>query len=78
MAFSTISLSTRNLSADLLDTCTSGSGFFYLSDHGIPSDLISEVFDFSDDFFTKSSIEEKLQTRDRDGHTGWTGIGEEV
>ncbi|CAO1637536.1 unnamed protein product [Sympodiomycopsis kandeliae] len=78
MTFSTISLSSRDVPSDLVETCSSGSGFFYLSDHGIPSDLIAEVFSVSDDFFSNGSLEEKVSTRDRDGHTGWTGIGEEV
>lgn len=78
MSLNTISLDSQSLPKDLLESCTTGAGFFYLSEHGIPQDLIDSVFDASGQFFSHASLDEKMKTRDRDGHTGWTGVGEEV
>lgn len=74
----TVSLSSPTLASDLLQSCTSGSGFFYLSEHDIPQELIAGVFGASEDFFCNATLDEKKSNRDREGHTGWTGVGEEV
>ncbi|KAE8230342.1 hypothetical protein CF326_g4661 [Tilletia indica] len=51
-------------------------GFFYLSDHGIPQDLIDTVFQLQADFFARPDGEKRIGI-DRSKNLGWTPVQQE-
>ncbi|PWN31599.1 Clavaminate synthase-like protein [Meira miltonrushii] len=69
-------LSSKNFSEALLEAATD-YGFFYLTDAPIDWKLVDEAWKSSDNFFLHASQEEKLVSRDREGHTGYTAFQEE-
>lgn len=66
------------VSRSLVDACHT-SGFVYLTNHGLSSDLISTAFSWSQKFFALSD-EQKALAKHVDGSDifrGWSGIGKE-
>lgn len=79
-AIPTISLqhcSSDELSRSILEACTS-SGFFYLTHFPIPSDLVQDAWDAAEKLFLDRGDltlqEQRLASRDRLGHTGYTAL----
>lgn len=84
MLIPTISLNIRENTAethaqisDLRDACLH-TGFFYLENHDIPSDLILKVFEQSKKLFTSLTLPEKKQLSDSVLSRGYTAFEEEV
>jgi isopenicillin N synthase-like dioxygenase len=78
----TISLAdtgTQQLSEAILDACT-GPGFFYLTDIPIDPKLVESAWTASEDLFldqSEQAMQEKINTMNRAGNTGYTAIREE-
>lgn len=70
------SLPSKQFSQALLEAATE-YGFFYLTEAPIDWNLVDEAWQSSNDFFLHASKEEKLASRDREGHTGYTALQEE-
>jgi isopenicillin N synthase-like dioxygenase len=69
---------------DIFNACMS-TGFFYLTNHGIPKSLTEGVLALGRDFFLNSSMEEKnavarkqLGVGDSDGTRGWQPVRDNV
>ncbi|KAN0062494.1 hypothetical protein ACQY0O_005025 [Thecaphora frezii] len=63
-----VSLTDPRLGDSILHACTQ-TGFFYLSDHGIPTDHIDGIFDLARAFFALHQVE-KRRYADRESNTG--------
>ena len=78
-----ISLNSPTLPDDLSTAC-SETGFFYLTDHGIPQPFLDSVIELSRQFFLEASAEQKDGIRRRtvqeggDGARGYQVMGENV
>jgi isopenicillin N synthase-like dioxygenase len=78
-----LSLTSPTLPADLYTACKD-TGFFYLTDHGIPHELLDSVLSLSRRFFLEASDEEKSAIRRKtveeggDGARGYQVVGENV
>lgn len=70
-------LPSKDFSEALLKAATE-YGFFYLTDAPIDWELVNKAWKSSNDFFLHASQEEKLASRDREGHTGYTAFQEET
>jgi len=60
----------------LRSACTD-TGFFYLKNHGIPSEVVDELFKKAKSFF-ELPMEEKMKVKANENHRGYTYIGEET
>lgn len=69
-------LPSKDFSKALLEAATD-YGFFYLTEAPIDWELVDQAWKSSEDFFLNASEKEKLATKDRDGHTGYTALQEE-
>ena len=78
-----LSLNSPTLSAELYTACKD-TGFFYLTDHGIPQDFLDSVINLSRQFFLEASSEQKFEIRRKtveeggDGARGYQVVGENV
>lgn len=68
-----------------LDKACTDYGFFYLSDHGVPQELLDRVIDIGGRFFTENGLDEKEKIKiipagvlEGDGARGYQMIGENV
>ncbi|KAH7068625.1 hypothetical protein FB567DRAFT_634333 [Paraphoma chrysanthemicola] len=79
------SLSARQTTAQAINAACVNYGFFYLTGHGIPLEMLDEVIDLARDFFNLP-IEEKNKIKrydaggpeGGDGARGYQGLGENV
>lgn len=83
MSLPILSFKSPTLVTDIYTACKD-TGFFYLTDHGIPQEVLDSVINLSRQFFLESSEEQKLQIRrktieeDGDGARGYQVMGENV
>jgi isopenicillin N synthase-like dioxygenase len=67
----------RRVGRELHEVCRD-IGFFYLSNHGIPNDLMQRVLDLGLKFFELPAEEKmKLHQKHHPGHKGYVGVGGE-
>ncbi|PWZ02030.1 Clavaminate synthase-like protein [Testicularia cyperi] len=71
-----LSLSDPNLAQQILEACIE-TGFFYLTDHGIPSHDVDSMFETSSRLFLEETEQERLKYQDRINNTGYTSMRHE-
>jgi isopenicillin N synthase-like dioxygenase len=85
LSTSSTTLEQRNECAKSISTACRDSGFFYLTNHGIPPERTNEILHLARTFFLEASEEEKMSiarknpgVENGDGARGWQRVGENV
>lgn len=62
-----------NTVAEKIRTACTGTGFFYVANHGVPKELIKEIFELNREFHARP-LDEKMKVRRNNWHRGYTPL----
>jgi isopenicillin N synthase-like dioxygenase len=62
-----------SIGAQIREACT-GTGFFYLSNHGVPADAVADAFEANRRFHARP-LEQKLRLKRNQWHRGYVAVG---
>lgn len=68
-----LSRSVDEVASTIRDACVN-HGFFYLTSHGVPAEVVSSMFAASKDFFNLSDTQKRTVLQDANNR-GWTPLG---